>query len=184
MKTCSLCGEAKSLDEFYRCRTSADGRRGKCKVCWKADCAAYQKANRDKGTEKARRWRAANPERSREATRRYESRNPDKWRERYERRYAEKGPAAFAEANRRRRAMKNAAPLALIAQSSKVVEQDTGSACYWCGTTEGPFHRDHVLPLTKGGAHCEENLVWSCQSCNQRKHAKHPLRWIAEQVAA
>ncbi len=31
---------------------------------------------------------------------------------------------------------------------------------------------DHVIPRSKGGAHTWENLVWMCQTCNQKKADK------------
>lgn len=33
MKTCNKCGETKTLDKFYRARSSVDGRRNDCKSC-------------------------------------------------------------------------------------------------------------------------------------------------------
>jgi len=60
MKTCTGCGETRSVDEFYRHRRSRDGRQARCKECQKA--YTYE-------------WRSRNPEKIREATRkRYESR--------------------------------------------------------------------------------------------------------------
>ena len=36
MKVCSSCGQRKSLDAFYRQQGGAYGRRGMCKVCFRA----------------------------------------------------------------------------------------------------------------------------------------------------
>lgn len=50
--------------------------------------------------------------------------------------------------------------------------------CYWCGD-ECPdeYHIDHYVPLSKGGAHSEENLVISCPKCNIQKNAKDPYEF-------
>jgi 5-methylcytosine-specific restriction endonuclease McrA len=31
---------------------------------------------------------------------------------------------------------------------------------------------DHIIPLSKGGAHIQSNLQYACLDCNLRKHAK------------
>lgn len=41
--------------------------------------------------------------------------------------------------------------------------------CYYC-RQERPLTLDHVMPLTKGGRHVEENIVPACRSCNSRKN--------------
>ena len=47
--------------------------------------------------------------------------------------------------------------------------------CYLCGTVVWKgvnLHMDHVVPASRGGLHCAENLRPACAGCNQRKHAK------------
>lgn len=51
-----------------------------------------------------------------------------------------------------------------------VFERD-GWKCRYCGSTEQPFHADHVYPESRGGATIIENLVTACQACNLKKHA-------------
>lgn len=50
--------------------------------------------------------------------------------------------------------------------------------CYMCHTPlrlgvrkgePGHVHFDHVIPLSRGGAHCSDNIRPACQRCNQRK---------------
>lgn len=53
--------------------------------------------------------------------------------------------------------------------------------CKWCGAEcAGDHHVDHIVPLSKGGKHAEENLAIACPSCNLRKNAKMPAEFIAE----
>ena len=56
------------------------------------------------------------------------------------------------------------------------------SKCYWCDIyidtkKKKSFHIDHYIPLSKGGANSEENLVLSCPFCNMSKGAKDPLEF-------
>jgi 5-methylcytosine-specific restriction endonuclease McrA len=51
--------------------------------------------------------------------------------------------------------------------------------CYWCGGGFSPSkcHADHVIPLSRGGAHEIGNMAVSCAKCNQRKSSKTLNEW-------
>jgi 5-methylcytosine-specific restriction endonuclease McrA len=34
------------------------------------------------------------------------------------------------------------------------------------------IHRDHKIPLSRGGLHCDSNIQLTCPTCNLSKHAK------------
>lgn len=57
--------------------------------------------------------------------------------------------------------------------------QQNAKVCYWCKCSlkSVKVHIDHYTPLSKGGLHTLSNLVVSCQSCNNKKHAKDPLEF-------
>lgn len=72
-KTCSKCGEHKSLDAFYTCKSARDGLRRSCKDCWQgrrgvneaAKIAAKQRyyaRNRDEVLNRSKEWRENNRE--------------------------------------------------------------------------------------------------------------------------
>lgn len=48
--------------------------------------------------------------------------------------------------------------------------------CAYCGGhfAEGKLEREHVLPLSRGGADTWTNVVTACRTCNQLKGAKTP----------
>lgn len=52
-----------------------------------------------------------------------------------------------------------------------------GNACVYCGGTDGPFHLDHVIPRSRGGADAIENLATACGDCNRRKADKLLEEW-------
>lgn len=52
----------------------------------------------------------------------------------------------------------------------RIYERD-GYACLHCGTHVS-LTIDHIVPVSKGGAHDDDNLQTLCRSCNSRKGAK------------
>lgn len=53
--------------------------------------------------------------------------------------------------------------------------------CANCGVSLGDdFHRDHKVALSKGGCNDISNIELLCPSCNNKKHAKDPIKWANE----
>ena len=63
----------------------------------------------------------------------------------------------------------------------RVMKRDT-STCYMCGRKLGYSEMvlDHVIPLSRGGSHSEDNLKVACVTCNLRKGPKLPAEceWL------
>ena len=51
-------------------------------------------------------------------------------------------------------------------------------ACAYCGLTIGPFQRDCVLPISRGGRYTFENVVPACRSCNASKSNDEVTGWL------
>jgi hypothetical protein len=47
-----------------------------------------------------------------------------------------------------------------------------GYTCQYCGRQTHDLTIDHVVPRSRGGPHCWENLVSACKTCNHRKGGK------------
>lgn len=191
-KCCAACNVQKRDEMFNRSARSTDGLQAYCRECQRAKKAEWDDANREHVNRAAREWKAANPERHREYMRQWHADNPEKdhlWREANSgivkaanRRSKRRHRAHHTEYQRLRRSRKVMAPPALISQGRKIATEDSTSRCYWCGDAS-PSHRDHIHPLSRGGAHCDENLVWACAPCNMSKGARSPLAWLAELVS-
>jgi 5-methylcytosine-specific restriction endonuclease McrA len=55
-----------------------------------------------------------------------------------------------------------------------------GDCCAYCGATEQPLEIDHVIALSRGGAHLPANIRPSCRSCNASKQASPLAKWRAD----
>lgn len=53
-----------------------------------------------------------------------------------------------------------------------------GRMCAYCGTTDGPFDFDHILPISKGGSNSASNLTLACAMCNRSKGGRTLLEWM------
>lgn len=132
---------------------------------------ACRRSNYRRNREKILSQRAAYRERNHEKIR---SNNP-KWRRKWE---ATHRPQVREKAMRRY-ALKRSATVgevSVIRAFYKHVQSSPRLRCYWCkkATARSDRHVDHIVPLSKGGAHAVENLCCACVNCNESKGAKLP----------
>lgn len=135
----------------------------------------WRRANKDRLLEQARAYRAANRERLRQHNRRWRERNPEaarasvrKWNERN----PELARLRSRDASMRRNARKRGGVVSK-ADLARVIARD-GMRCYLCGkrVKRKDLSFDHVVPLSRGGAHCEANLRVTHLLCNISKGTK------------
>lgn len=79
--------------------------------------------------------------------------------------------AAGVLAEASRRARKAGSYSGVTAADWREVLRILGSACLCCGS-KAPPTQDHVVPLSRGGAHHPLNLQPLCRPCNERKQAR------------
>ena len=118
-------------------------------------------------SEYQRQWHRANPGRSGEYNRREREANVEKVRER-DRRYFEANPGLKSAKNHCYRARKNGATIGPVDEAA-IYERD--KVCIYCGSAED-LTLDHLIPLTREGPHCQDNLAVACRSCNSSKGTK------------
>jgi 5-methylcytosine-specific restriction endonuclease McrA len=64
-------------------------------------------------------------------------------------------------------------PACLAIGADRLAWQSNPHTCYLCGATvDSIAWMDHVVPISKGGIHCADNLRPACGPCNVRKGAK------------
>jgi len=77
---------------------------------------------------------------------------------------------------RRRVLMRNGST---TVSSWRVAKDVFGGRCAYCRRNGGALHRDHVVPLSRGGFDTPQNVVPSCASCNLSKGDRDVREWMA-----
>jgi hypothetical protein len=175
MKTCSKCGEEKSLDSFSKNRAQSDGLCGHCKPCIKEYRKSYNQrkhvkeasrkaglkhyyANREKRAAENRDFHIANREAISASKKKYRAENCDAIRD-SRRKHRKENPDLYNVRSTKRRAAKlqrtpswaNEQLIAAYYKEAKRLEELTGIK----------FHVDHIIPLQGemvSGLHVETNL--------------------------
>jgi len=158
---------------------------------------AYHEANAERRHENNRRWRERNKDSVAAAKRRWADENADSlrtyyrhWnrantdrvrekRERWERANPHKALARAAlRRARKQRAVSKLTPSqkAAIDHIYEMAARAETVCCYLCGRSipKGQRHVDHVVPLSREGAHAPSNLAIACAACNLSKGSKLP----------
>ena len=85
-----------------------------------------------------------------------------------------------AQAGRRRARVRNASGSFTSEQITELYAKQKGR-CANCGERLGDeYHRDHRIPLARGGTNDILNIELLCGPCNLAKHAKDPVDWAQE----
>jgi len=164
-KVCKKCLRELSVDQFYTAPDTRDGRRGGCKNCDNAASRAYYADNVDR----AKRYAQAHSERIvAYRKRRYES---DKVRiAAVVRAWAQANPDRVTASVQKYHAQKIGASIGVIPTDIKAqLIALYGPTCMAPGCESIDPELDHIVPLSKGGAHAVDNFQLLCRSCNSSK---------------
>jgi 5-methylcytosine-specific restriction endonuclease McrA len=134
-----------------------------------------------KNAEKAKAYRAANPHMVKDQNRKRREKNPEAERARC-RAWFELNPdkRAAYEQNRRAKKQENGGKITPNLKNYLFIAQKGHCMCCRKKCQMSDLHMDHVMPLSKGGAHIDENIQLLCQPCNQSKYSKHPIDFMQE----
>lgn len=208
MKKCSKCKVEKQLACFSLCRASKDGFQYYCKDCQKEKTSAWIQSNPEKVKVFNVRWREANPEKSKDIKSNWYKANAEKvkclakarsktekakaltaaWQAKNKEKSKE-NIAAWHKANpeagriyeQNRRIKKRIADNKLSRNlAGKLLILQKGK-CACCKQQLGKkYHLDHIMPLALGGTNTDSNIQLLRSTCNQQKHAKHPVDFMQQ----
>jgi 5-methylcytosine-specific restriction endonuclease McrA len=141
------------------------------KLNYEKDRAAA-KSRRDKNrgaiNAKAAKYRAENPDVGRKSVAKWRAKNPDKVRDMWGARRARKAGASGSHTENE--------------VSALYKKQKGRCANMRCRIDlSGGFHRDHIMPLARGGDDTIRNIQILCPACNLRKKDKDPIAWANQQ---
>lgn len=146
----------------------------------KATTTAWIAANLERRNAAAAAWRAANPGKAKAANVAWRAANPRK---------VKADNAAWHQANpearriheHNRRARKRERGGALSQDLSARLFKLQRGMCVCCNLPLGTnYHLDHILPLGLGGQNIDSNMQLLRSTCNQNKHAKHPIDFMQQ----
>lgn len=135
---------------------------------WQTD--AYRKARQD--PDKFAKTPKDVREKGKENWKRIYRANRDRYDERT-REYRKKNRRVYVEAERRRNLRKRGTKTTITSQQWQDILVTYHHKCAYCGK-KGKLQQDHIIPLSKGGDHSQQNVIPACQRCNRTKSAGPP----------
>lgn len=137
----------------------------------------YVQKNKEKHDAVQREYRVRHAERLAERSREWLKNNKERAAERHKKYYSN-NPEIFANSRTVRRSREASGKLSQGLFTKLLQEQ--GGKCPGCLTeiNQTTLHVDHYFPLSLGGKHEDANIQLLCATCNLRKHATHPLKWL------
>lgn len=166
-KRCVPCAEKAAAELSARCKREwAERNPEKARECH----LRYRRANVKKLSARTQKWREANPERYRSVA----SAQQRNWRAR--------NPHKVIEANARRRARRKEKAGHVSTGIINSLLDSQGHTCVACkkNLQQTGYHLDHIVALSKGGKHEDENLQLLCPPCNLSKNDKDMTEWMIQ----
>lgn len=141
----------------------------------------WARRNAERHRANTRRWRAAHSERRKRWQKEYRQQNRLKISQKVKE-YAKNNPHVRRAIAAKRRALRRQVLIDPrgIKSWMKEIRSKPFARCHWCGTKVSgrKIHFDHIVPISKGGAHSIGNLCASCRDCNLSKNNRLLADWI------
>lgn len=147
---CTKCGVKKEESDFCKDNRKQSGRGTICKHCTQ---------------QQTKRWVNQNRDRLRFLSRKRYASRPD---------IREQDAARSKAAKFLRKTRLQNVRCDLTAAQWRTIKSIYKNRCAYCGEKK-PLTQDHIIPVSKGGAHTASNIIPACRSCNSSKGARLPL---------
>ncbi len=172
-KKCHTCNVEKPLGEFSVAKHHRDGRQSSCKLCSKAYFKGWRNKDKEKYLIRSRKYNSKRKEKQKIWAKKYYEENKEeikrKTRE-YQIRNRER--VNFYASKRENKKREIRADLTL--EQWEILKRIFNNRCVYCGKHTQRLEKDHIIPLSKGGAFTLHNIVPACRSCNAKKNVNLP----------
>lgn len=179
VKTCTRCKESRPLEQFSVRQASPDGLAYVCRSCDRINKRTRYLNNPSPAIARATKWRLANPERRKEIRQASQKRRYEAGRATRDAARVERADISRFRNRVRKLADQGWAKAKCLGVTRERVQylnviQRCGWMCYLCyeAVDEASIGFDHIVPMSRGGAHVESNIAVAHRSCNIRKSAK------------
>jgi len=188
MKVCTICKEPKELAKFGTDKRNVSGKRGQCKECLKLKQAQYILKNKSIVAVKAREYREANKEVLATKAKEYYQANKEvlatkgrEYREANKEVLATKKKEYYStpvgrtkkEASEAKRRVLKVGTTINNTELDNYLIECVYTFCRFKNITTGTKHHvDHIIPISKGGAHHWKNMQVLTATENLKKGAK------------
>jgi 5-methylcytosine-specific restriction endonuclease McrA len=157
-------------------KQTKEERKGKKKVA----SAKWYKSHSEKARAISAAWRKNNPEKARATVTTWRKVNPEKVRAIDKaRRKAHPEKRAANDSNRRARTQ-NAEGRHTAEEVKRLLVRQKYRCAVCKKSIKAGYHKDHIIPLSRGGSNCIRNIQLLCPTCNCKKGSKHPIPFMRE----
>jgi len=192
-KICNTCGTSQAVDQFYVKKDKKDGLQQKCKSCASEYAKQYYYAHRVTLTDRQKVYHNDNKLLISKKKKIYSQANKIAIAERMKI-YYQANKVAIAEkqrvyhqanleqrkaynANHRSR-RRNATGKHTAADIKELFVLQQGMCICCRASLKDGYHKDHNIPLEKGGSNDKYNLQLLCPPCNLSKGSKDPIKFM------
>lgn len=186
VRICTKCKRElpATLEFFHKSKQNSIGLHAHCKDCRNIEKREYNSVNSDKVRHQKRLSHIRNREKNNKRTQKWYHQNLDDNRSKSRSNYHKNKQPYFDRANQRIHQKRSNGGYFTQVEINELYEEQAGM-CFYCFEPLGQdFHRDHHIPISRGGTNWIENIVLACEPCNLSKGDKLPTEWKGRFQAA
>ncbi len=175
-KHCSKCRVENLLDEFHSDKAHKDGKRSECKKCQSIRIKEWNERNKGWRKERDARYHREHYCKSKRVKyhKQYYQDNKDRIKHQHQE-YQMKNREAAATRTAGYRSKKLTLEATLTNEQWGVLKSMFRNRCVYCGKKTKRLEREHIIPVSLGGALSFNNIVPACHSCNAKKNVNQPI---------